>query len=128
VPVNARRFPFLTLSQAGHWTWDQAGQHSALPFIPSAMSGWDPPPWNEYEPNTGDLLWYSRTPQDISTFAQGVITWADSNPNFRVEPAPVPPMVLIEAWNEFGEGGHILPTVGEGTSYGDAPAAMLKGP
>jgi hypothetical protein len=126
-PVQGE-LPFSTLSQAGQWTWDQARQHCALPFIPTAMSGWDPRPWNEYEPNTGDLLWYKRTPQDVSTFVQDAITWAELNPNFRVEPAPVPPMVLIEAWNEFGERSHILPTVGEGTSYGDALAAMLKGP
>jgi hypothetical protein len=37
-------------------------------------------------------------------------------------------MVLIEAWNEIGEGSHILPTVGDGTTYGDVLAGMLTGP
>jgi hypothetical protein len=31
----------------------------------------------------------------------------------------------MEAWNEFGEGSQLLPTVGEGTTYGDAVAAIL---
>jgi hypothetical protein len=120
--------PFSALSNAGHWTWDQAQLHSALPFIPTAMSGWDPRPWNETEPTTGDLMWYSRTPQEVATFVQDGITWATSNPQLRPEPAPTPPLVLIEAWNEFGEGSHVVPTVGDGTSYGDALATMLQLP
>lgn len=127
LPVKGE-LPFSTLSAAGHWTWDQARLHCALPFIPTAMTGWDPRPWNEFEPLTGDLLWYSRTPQDVATFVNDEINWVETNPGFRVEPAPAPPMILIEAWNEFGEGSHVLPTVGEGTAYGDALAAMLKAP
>ncbi len=72
-------------------------------------------------------MWYSRTPQDVATFVDDAITWVESNPLFRVEPTPAPPLVLIEAWNEFGEGSHMLPTVGDGTTYGDALAAVLTG-
>jgi len=102
--------------------------HGPLPFIPTAMAGWDPRPWNETEPNTGDLMWYSQTPQDVATFVKGAITWTAANPQLRPEPAPAPPLVLIEAWNEFGEGSHVIPTAGGGTSYGDALAAMLQMP
>jgi hypothetical protein len=126
-PVNGM-LPFSTLSQAGHWTWDQAQLHCPIPFIPTAMAGWDPRPWNETEPNTGDLMWYSRTPQEVATFVSDAISWANSNLQLRPELSPSPPLVLIEAWNEFGEGSHIVPTVGEGTSYGDAIAAMLMTP
>ena len=126
-PVNGM-LPFSSLSAAGQWTWDEAALHSALPFIPTAMTGWDPRPWNETEPTTGDLMWYSRTPQEVSTFVGDAITWTASNPQFRPEPSPAPPLVLIEAWNELGEGSYIVPTSGDGTSYGDAIAAMLQGP
>jgi hypothetical protein len=126
-PVNGM-LPFSTLSEAGLWTWDQARLHCPVPFIPTAMAGWDPRPWDEPEPTTGDLMWYSRTPQDVATFVSDAITWANSNPQLRPEPSPTPPLVLIEAWNEFGEGSHMLPTVGDGTSYGDAVAAMLTAP
>jgi hypothetical protein len=74
------------------------------------------------------MLWYSRTPQDVATFVNDEIIWVNANPGFRIEPAPTPPMILIEAWNKLGEGSHVLPTVGEGTAYGDALAAMLKAP
>ncbi len=123
-PVNGM-LPFSTLTEAGQWTWDQAQAHCPVPFIPTAMAGWDPRPWNETEPNTGDLVWYSRTPQDVATFLSDAIAWTSSNPQLKPESSPSPPLVLIEAWNEFGEGSHMLPTVGDGTSYGDALAAML---
>lgn len=126
-PVNGE-LPFSTLVQAGQWTWSEAAQYSALPFIPTAMAGWDPRPWNETEPTTGDLMWYSRDPQSLAGFVQSAITWTASNPQLRPEPAPTPPLVLIEAWNEFGEGSHIIPTSGDGTTYGDAIAAMLLAP
>jgi hypothetical protein len=56
------------------------------------------------------------------------IAWGNTNPSLRPEPPPAAPLVLIEAWNEFGEGSHMLPTVGDGTTFGDALAAMLTGP
>jgi hypothetical protein len=112
--------PFSVLSGAGHWIWGQGVLKSPLPFIPVAMDGWDPRPWNEGN------VWFSRSPQEVSTFVSHAMTWADSNPTLRPEPSPSPPIMLIEAWNEFGEGSHLLPTAGEGTSYGDALAAMLQ--
>jgi len=127
-PAVNGMLPFSTLSEAGQWTWNQATLSSPLPFIPTAMAGWDPRPWNETEPITGDLMWYSRTPQDVATFVQDAITWTEANPQLRPEPSPTPPLVLVEAWNEFGEGSHVIPTASDGTSYGDAIAAMLLGP
>lgn len=127
-PAVNGMLPFSTLSEAGQWTWNQATLSSPLPFIPTAMAGWDPRPWNETEGITGDLMWYSRTPADVATFVQDAITWTAANSQLRPEPAPTPPLVLIEAWNEFGEGSHMIPTAGDGTTYGDAVAAMLLGP
>jgi hypothetical protein len=56
------------------------------------------------------------------------IDWANANPALRLEPSPAPPIVLFGSWNEVGEGNHIVPTVGEGSSYGDAIANMLTAP
>ena len=114
--------PFSLLSDAGHWIWSQGASKSPVPFIPVAMDGWDPRPWNEGH------VWFSRGPQEVAAFVNDAIAWADSNPQLRPEPSPTPPLVLIEAWNEFGEGSHLLPTVGEGTGYGDALALILQGP
>ncbi|HEV2699384.1 MAG TPA: hypothetical protein VGU90_15425, partial [Terriglobales bacterium] len=60
-------------------------------------------------------------------FLGSSIAWTNSNRQLRPEAAPSPPLVLIEAWNEIGEGSYLLPTAGDGTAYGDAVAAMLIG-
>lgn len=120
--------PYSTLSDTGKWIWTQAVLKSPVPFISIAMGGWDPRPWNEREPLTNDLMWYSRSPQQVATFVNDSVTFAESNPQLRPEPSPAPPLVLIEAWNELGEGSFIIPTVGDGSSYGNALAAMLTVP
>jgi hypothetical protein len=124
-PVVNGMVPFSSLEDAGQWIWTQAVSKSPLPFIPVAMTGWDPRPWNERESPTNDLMWFSRSPQDVATFVGDAITWAESYPQLRSEPSPVPPLVMMEAWNELGEGSFLTPTVGDGTSYGDSLAAML---
>ncbi len=124
-PAVKGELPFAKLSAAAHWTWDEAQRDSPIPFIPTAMAGWDPRPWDEVEPITGDLMWYARTPSEVAGLTQSAIDWAIAHPTLRPEPAPAPPLVLIEAWNEFGEGSHMLPTAEDGTSFGDAIAAML---
>ena len=110
---------FSLVSEAGQWIWSQAAISSPLPFLPVAMDGWDPRPWNEGN------VWFSRDPQGVATFLDASINWANANPALRLEPSPTSPLVIMEAWNEFGEGSHLLPTVGEGTTYGDAVAAIL---
>jgi hypothetical protein len=125
-PVNGA-LPFSSLAAAGNWMTSQCALKCPLPYIPVVMDGWDPRPWNEKAPN-GDLVWFSRTPQKVATFVSDTIAAADANPRLRVEPAPAPPMVLMEAWNELGEGGYFVPTIGEGTRYGDALAGFLGGP
>jgi hypothetical protein len=70
-------------------------------------------------------MWYRRGPQEVASLVGDAITWAESNPTLRPESSLTPPLVLIEAWNELGEGSFLVPTVGDGQTYGDALAAML---
>ncbi|MCU1316986.1 MAG: hypothetical protein JWN63_2308 [Candidatus Acidoferrum typicum] len=127
-PVINGMLPFSSLSGAGKWIWSQGALKSPVPFIPVSMTGWDPRPWDEREFLTNDLMWFSRSPQEVTTFVSDAITWAESNPQLRPEPSPASPIVLMEAWNEQGEGSLLTPTVGDGTSYGDSLAAMLAAP
>lgn len=113
--------PFSVLSESGKWIWSQASSKSTLPFVPVAMDGWDPRPWS------GENVWFNRSPQDVSSFVNEAIAWTSSNPQLRPEPDPIPPLILIEAWNELGEGSYMIPTDDDGTSYGDSLAATLMG-
>jgi len=101
--------------------WTYVAQNSPLPHIPVAVDGQDARPTNEWP------YWFSRSPQDVSGFVSAAINWAQTNPSLRPEPPPSPPLVLIEAWNELGEDGILVPTVGDGTTYGDSLATMLTG-
>jgi Glycosyltransferase WbsX len=116
--------PFSILAEAGRWIWRQAQAKSPLPFIPVAMAGWDPRPWREAEAASG-VTWYRRRPQEVAQFVEDAITGAESNPRVRPEAASPAPLVLIEAWNELGEGSYLVPTVGDGKAYGAALASAL---
>jgi hypothetical protein len=117
--------PFSALADAGRWIWDGEATYGSLAFIPVAAAGWDPRPWNELDPSLGYVVYYSRTPAQVAALTSDAIDWAEGHPRLRTEPAPAPPLVLLEAWNEVGEGSYLLPTVGEGRAYGDALAAAL---
>jgi hypothetical protein len=119
--VGSGLHPFSVLSDSRQVIWAQVAFTSPLPFIPVAIDGQDSRP---VVPPESDW-WVSRTPQDVTGFVSAAITWANSNPQLRPEPAPTPPLVLIEAWNELGEDSILVPTVGDGTSYGDSLAVML---
>jgi hypothetical protein len=120
--------PFSTLTDTGKWIWKEEGQKSPLPVIPLLMDGLDPrSPEGDREPGRA-LYWFNRVPQDVAAFVNDAITWSESNPKVRPEASPAPPMVLIQAWNELGNGSYMVPTVDDGTSYGDSLAAMLGTP
>jgi hypothetical protein len=117
--------PFATLADGGRWIWGQMRAKSPLPFVPVAMSGWDPRPIQPAALAEGRLMWFRRSPQEVAAHVVEAIDWAESNPRLRPEAAPGPPVVLIEAWNELSEGSYLVPTVGEGKAYGAALASAL---
>ncbi|HKS71883.1 MAG TPA: glycoside hydrolase family 99-like domain-containing protein [Terriglobales bacterium] len=110
---------FSVLSDVGKWIWGQVAEKSPLPFIPVVRDGWDE------RPDKSGGLWYARTPDELAKFVKEAIAWADAHPKLRPEPPPNPPMIWIEAWNELGEGSYLVPTVTDGTSYGDAVRKIL---
>lgn len=118
--------PFSTLSDTGNWLWSEASSKSPLPFIPVAMDGWDSRPQPPPSPSTS--FWLTPSAQGAANLVTDAIMWAESNPALRPEPAPAPPIVLIQAWNELLQGSVLVPTVGQGTSFGDALGASLATP
>jgi hypothetical protein len=110
------------------WIWNEGGLKSPIPFLPLVPDGDDPrsPEGDHYTDRP--LYWFSRTPLEVATLVVDAIDWAESNPRVRPEPSPTPPVVLIGTWNELGNGAILVPTLDDGTSYGDALAAMLAAP
>ena len=120
--------PFSALASTGQWLWGEYARKSPLPAIPDAMPGSDNrSPEGDHEPGR-PLFWFTRTPPEVAAFVNDSIVWAESNPQVRMEPAPAPPMVIMTAWNELGNGAYLVPTVDDGTSFGDAIGQMLATP
>ena len=57
------------------------------------------------------ICWYfpDRTPEAFGKFLQSSIDWMDQNPDRTTKER----IVLVYAWNEFGEGGYLAPTKGD---------------
>lgn len=83
------------------------GTKGALPYIVPASPGWDSRPWG----GVGALTRTNPTPEKFGQMLQGAKQLLDSkNPG-------VLNILMIEAWNEFGEGAYIEPTKKWGFEY-----------
>lgn len=111
--------PYSDLVSAKEANWQMFVDRSPVPYIPTVMDGWDARPWNE------SPLWLRRTPGGVGSFLDDAVAWVESHPTMWVEPGPAPPVVVLEAWNELGEGGFVLPTDESGYAYGQAIAQAV---
>jgi hypothetical protein len=118
----AGELPFSSLAETSHWVWRETTSFSGMPFLPVVVMGWDPRPWGYTTP------WYTRSPGELGALVGDAIELVESTPGARLEPSPAPPLVLLDAWNEVGEGHYFIPTVGDGRSYGQAIASVLSAP
>ena len=88
------------------------------PYLPTLSVGWDKRPW-EGDRGLGQAPgWYfpDRTPGQFATALESAVEWMDRHP----EQTAAERIVLLYAWNEFGEGGYLAPT------KGDPDGAYLK--
>lgn len=111
-PVFSEVYDRLT-----NWVYDSS--NTTLDFQPPLIAGWDKRPW----------VWYNNS--SIFNYREGLKnSWncRGSENMFRdhcmkqlgnilknaSKHADTPPLVTIYAWNEYGEGGFLAPTRGEG--------------
>jgi hypothetical protein len=88
------------------------------PYMPTLTVGWDKRPW-EGDRGLGQKPgWYfpDRTPEQFAAGLESAIAWMDQHP----EQTTAERIVMLYAWNEFGEGGYLAPT------KGDPAGAYLK--
>lgn len=79
----------------------------ALPYITPASPGWDSRPWN----GTSAVVRGNPTPEKFKQMLLGAQQLIDSNKS------GIPNIIMIEAWNEFGEGAYIEPSKKWGFDY-----------
>jgi photosystem II stability/assembly factor-like uncharacterized protein len=98
--------------------WDSYIAASPIPYLIPTTPGEDIRPWRTFE----DPWMLVRTGSTAGLFQQ-MLEAAKS----RIDSGKTPPIVLVEALNEFGEGSYIEPTVGRGFSYLDAIRNVFVG-
>lgn len=106
---------YIELIQAHQRAWRGSRDQ---PYMPTLSAGWDKRPW-EGERGLGQKVgWYfpDRTPQQFTAALESAITWMDQHPTRTTAER----IVMLYAWNAFGEGGYLAPT------KGDPEAVYLK--
>ncbi len=102
-PLNAGLRQFLA--------WASYAKESPKPYVPYLPAGWDPRPWKDPRPS-----FTMPTRNEWRVALRKLKDALDAHQNLGVPRADGrrQKMLLIYAWNEFGEGGIVAPTQGDG--------------
>lgn len=116
--------PFRELISGNQRVFGMFAKNSPLPFVPAITTGWDRRPADEGKPADKQSVWYAdRSPQFVEEFVKFGVRWLDENPKKTLPQR----LLLLYAWNEFGEGGYLTPSQGEGTAYLEAVRRAVTG-
>jgi len=103
--------PYETLVPAYRKQWEQIRAETTIPIAPLPVcGGWDSRPWH----GDNNLVRYGRTPELFKRHLQDA-------KEFLLQPeSHGSKMLLVEAWNEWGEGHYLAPYREYGFGYLDA--------
>ena len=107
--------PYADLLPAYVRQWQTVLESCSLPLLPPLSGGWDNRPW------AGDaaMVRTDRTPALFGAHVQDGITFIRQHPGRTI------PILLAEAWNEWGEGSYVEPQQQYAFGYLDAIRAVL---
>lgn len=111
LPAGPTDLPYSHLLDLAREAWTRQSAEGLLPYVPYLPAGWNPWPWGDPRPSF--LLPDAGQWRDALLAIRSAI---GSNPRLRL-PDGTPTgqgIFTIYAWNEFGEGGIVAPTLGEG--------------
>ncbi|MGE5293580.1 MAG: glycoside hydrolase family 99-like domain-containing protein [Solirubrobacterales bacterium] len=105
---GSQEHPYSELVAAHQQAWSGSREQ---PYIPEVTAGWDKRPWEGPQGLNQKPGWYfpDRTPAAFGQFLRSAIAWMDEHPEQTTKER----LILVYAWNEFGEGGYIAPTKGD---------------
>jgi hypothetical protein len=103
--------PYSGMVSGYSGVWDAMISETNLPYIIPTSPGWDNRPWATYD-TSFDLVRTGSTPELFEQMLQNAKTLIDTG--------MAPHVVLVEAWNELGEGSYVEPTAGLGFGALDA--------
>jgi hypothetical protein len=109
LPQRPEPYPYELLIKHAEAGWLRYAERASKPYVPYVPSGWDPRPWRDPRPSFA-----FPTRGEWTGALERVKAALDKYPRLGI---PVKDgrkkMLLIYAWNEFGEGGIVAPTKGE---------------
>jgi len=109
LPQRTEPYSYELLIGHAEAGWLRYAEHSSKPYVPYVPSGWDPRPWRDPRPSFA-----LPTRHEWTAALERVKAVLDRFPKLGI---PVKghrqKMLLIYAWNEFGEGGFVAPTKGD---------------
>ena len=115
--------PYQSLVDLHLDVWRTFASKNVLPYIPVVTAGWDKRPWEDAATTATNSVYFpDRTPEKFGAFVREALRWLDANP----AATPAERLLLIYAWNEYGEGGYIAPTRGDGNRYLEELRRVLK--
>jgi hypothetical protein len=102
----------------GHKTyWKNQAQYASLPNILTVSMGWNSAPWGFM---TSKKTW-RLTPDEYKSVLQEARKTMDTYPQDKLQSK----MILLDNWNEYGEGHYIFPTRQYGFGYLDAVRSVF---
>ena len=103
MPGEWLRSPYDEMVRGYEATWKRVSTEVSLPYIPPLSPGWDSRPWY----GARALVRQGSTPAKFRRMCEMVKPYVDPQLN----------MVIVECWNEFGEGSYVEPCEGFGFGY-----------
>jgi hypothetical protein len=88
---------------------------ASVPAAVTVSAGWDDRPWEPLKPDVERKLW-QLAPAEFATLCRRAKAFANS----QADRNPFARMILLDNWNEFGEGHYIFPHEEHGFAYLDA--------
>ncbi|MFA7491000.1 MAG: glycoside hydrolase family 99-like domain-containing protein [Mariniphaga sp.] len=96
--------------------WDEA---LSIPFFPNASIGWDDSPRFPHK-GKEHVVHYNKSPEGFAAFLQQAKDYCDEHPE-------QPRLISVFSWNEWIEGGYLLPDVKYGFGHLEAVKRVISG-
>lgn len=110
LPARDDPYPYADLLALAQNAWRDYPAHAALPYLPYLPAGWDPRPWRDRRPSFS-----APTPAQWRAALTALRDALTASPRLGLPSGErCQPAFTIYAWNEYGEGGIVAPTAGEG--------------
>lgn len=111
MPAGQMEAPYASLLPAYRRNWQHILDSAGIPLLIPLCGGWDSRPWH----GANNLVRSGRTPDLFRQHAQDAARFLE----LSTLDSPLSRCVLVEAWNEFGEGSYIEPHQEFGFGYLD---------